>query len=120
MTWQERASRHLIRYAGSFSSIPVAKARGATLWDTAGRTYLDFSSGQMCATIGHNHPRVIAALQQAATRSLHLNSWILAPEVVDLAERLCALLPETLQKAILLSTGSESTEVVLKLAKQYT
>jgi 2,2-dialkylglycine decarboxylase (pyruvate) len=64
MTWQERASKHLIRYAGSFSPILVAQARGATLWDTEGHTYLDFSSGQVCATIGHNHPRVNVALQQ--------------------------------------------------------
>jgi acetylornithine/succinyldiaminopimelate/putrescine aminotransferase len=50
----------------------------------------------MCATIGHNHPRVVKALELSAQRILHLNSTLLAPETVELAERLASLLPPSL------------------------
>ena len=46
----------------------VEWGRGATIRDVDGREYLDFSSGQMCATLGHNHPRVIQAIQEKCRR----------------------------------------------------
>ncbi len=114
-----RANAHLIRYCADWSPPVIERGRGATVTDVDGRQYLDFSSGQMCATVGHNHPRVVAAIQGSADRVLHLNSRTLSPETIELAERLAALLPPPLEKSIFLSTGSESNEVALKLAKHY-
>jgi 2,2-dialkylglycine decarboxylase (pyruvate) len=113
----ELADRHLIRYAPGFAPFIVDHARGSWVWDTDGRRILDFTSGQICSTIGHNHPRIVEAIRAACDRVLHLNSWMLSEEVVRLAARLAELLPAPLSKAIILNTGSESNEVAIRIAK---
>jgi 2,2-dialkylglycine decarboxylase (pyruvate) len=81
---------------------------------------LDFTSGQICSTLGHNHPRIGAAVRGALEEVVHLNSWMLSEPVLALAERLASLFPDGLDKVILLNTGSEANEVALKLAKMHT
>jgi 2,2-dialkylglycine decarboxylase (pyruvate) len=112
--------RFLIRYAGGFAPFVVARAEGAWVETADGRRVLDFTSGQICSTIGHNHPRITGAIRQALDRVMHLNSWMLSEPVLALAERLVSLLPAPLGKVILLNTGSEANEVALKLAKMHT
>jgi 2,2-dialkylglycine decarboxylase (pyruvate) len=112
--------RFLIRYAGSFAPFVVSGASGAWVETTDGRRVLDFTSGQICSTLGHNHPRIAAAIRQALDEVVHLNSWMLSEPVLALAERLVSLVPAPLDKVILLNTGSEANEVALKLAKMHT
>jgi 2,2-dialkylglycine decarboxylase (pyruvate) len=114
--WDE----HLIRYGMPFAPHLIAKARGTLIWDTEGRQILDFTSGQMCATLGHNHPRIIEAIRQACEGALHLFSGMLSPPVVALSQRLAAFLPPHLSKSLFLSTGAESNEAALKMAKLHT
>jgi 2,2-dialkylglycine decarboxylase (pyruvate) len=109
--------RHLIRYGMEMTPRLIAKARGALLWDTEGREILDFTSGQMCATIGHNHPAILAAIQRACEGALHLYSGMVGPAVVELAARLAAMLPPSLSKSLFLSTGGEANEAALRMAK---
>ena len=111
--------RFLIRYAGGFAPFVVARAEGAWVETADGRRVLDFTSGQICSTIGHNHPRIAEAVRQALDRVMHLNSWMLSEPVLALAERLASLVPAPLGKVILLNTGSEANEVALKLAKMH-
>ena len=113
--WDE----HLIRYGMPFAPRLVAKARGTLIWDSDGREILDFTSGQMCATIGHNHPRIVEAIRDACDGALHLFSGMLSPAVVALSQRLAAMLPPHLSRALFLSTGGESNEAALKLAKMH-
>jgi 2,2-dialkylglycine decarboxylase (pyruvate) len=110
----------MVRYADGFFPFFVERAEGSYVYDDSGRRILDFTSGQMCATLGHNHPAVIAALERSGRRAIHLLSWMLAPEVVDLCRELAALLPPTLQKTLLLNTGSESNEAALRMARMAT
>ena len=112
--------RFLIRYAGGFAPEPIVRAEGAWLETASGKRVLDFTSGQICSTLGHNHPRVNAAVRDALGSVSHLNSWMLSEPVLALGERLAGLFPEPLDRVVLLSTGSESTEVALKLAKLHT
>jgi 2,2-dialkylglycine decarboxylase (pyruvate) len=112
--------RFLIRYAGSFAPFIVTSAGGAWVETADGRRVLDFTSGQICSTLGHNHPRIAAAVRQALDEVVHLNSWMLSEPVLALAERLASLFPAPLEKVILLNTGSEANEVALKLAKMHT
>ena len=114
--WDE----HLIRYGMPFAPRLIAKARGTLIWDTDGREILDFTSGQMCATLGHNHPRIVEAIREACDGALHLYSGMLSPAVVALSQRLAALLPPRLSKSLFLSTGGEANEAALKLAKLHT
>src|SRR5215467_12749969 len=110
----------LIRYAREFAPFIVARASGAWIETTEGQRILDFTSGQICSTIGHNHPRIVAAVQQSLEEVIHLNSWMLSEPVLALAERLVALVRSSLEKVILVNTGGEANEVALRLAKMYT
>lgn len=115
-----RAEEHLLFYGREFSEPVIVKAQGAHIYDESGRAIIDFSSGQMCATVGHNHPAVAGAIRAACDDAIHLDSTKLSPAVIELAEELCALLPPQLQKAMFLSTGGESNEAALRLAKLHT
>ena len=114
---QDAVERHMIRYIGDFPPFFVERAEGSYFYDDSGRRMLDFTSGQMCATLGHNHPAVVGAIRRSCERAIHLFSWILAPEVVELCRELAGLLPPQLQKVILLNTGSEANEAAIRMAK---
>lgn len=114
------AQRYMLRYSRSFCPRIIREARGAILVDRDGREILDFTSGQICSTIGHNHPRIVEAIEAACRRVIHLNSWMLTEEVIRLCQRLGALLPAPLEKVLLLNTGSESNEVAFRIARMHT
>jgi len=116
---RDERERFLIRYAGGFAPFTVARAEGSWVETTDGRRILDFTSGQICSTLGHNHPRIGAAIRKSVETVLHLNSWMLSEPVLALGERLAGLVPG-LDRVILLNTGSEANEVALKLAKMVT
>jgi 2,2-dialkylglycine decarboxylase (pyruvate) len=109
--------RHLIRYGGDFLPVVISRAHGSYLYDEGGRAILDFTSGQMCAILGHDHPAVRAAVEKALGEVVHLYSNMLSPAVIRLGEALAGLLPPALQKAMFLSTGAESNEAALRMAK---
>ena len=116
----DERQQYLIRYAGGFAPEVIARAEGAWIETLDGRRILDFTSGQICSTLGHNHPRINAAIRGALDEVVHLNSWFLSEPVLGLAERLVELFPDPLDRVVLLNTGSEATEVALKLAKMHT
>lgn len=116
----DERERFLIRYAGGFAPFTVAHAEGAWVETTDGRRILDFTSGQICSTLGHNHPRIAAAIRESLNTVVHLNSWMLSEPVLELAARLAGLVPAPLDRVMLLNTGSEANEVALKLAKMHT
>jgi 2,2-dialkylglycine decarboxylase (pyruvate) len=113
-------ARHLIRYGGDFPDLLVEEAEGSWLTTEDGRRILDFTSGQMCATLGHGHPAIAAAMREASGRVVHLFSGFLSRDVTELARELMALLPEPLTRAMFLSTGGEANEAALRLAKLHT
>jgi len=108
---------NLLHYGRDFQSELIVRAKGSYLYTEGGHEILDFSSGQMCATIGHNHPNITAAMAKAGETVLHLDSTMLSRDVVDLIEQLCALLPDPLNKGMLLNTGGEANEAAIRLAK---
>ena len=110
----------LIRYGGDFWPEPIVRASGSFVETASGRRVLDFTAGQICATIGHNHPRVVAEIRRALDDVIHLNSWMLSPPVIELASALIATLPPSLAKAIFVSTGGEAIEIAVRMAKLYT
>ncbi len=113
------AGRHLIRYGGSFDPAIIERARGSFVFDADDRPILDFTSGQMSALVGHSHPRIVATVQRQMEKVAHLFSGMLSRPVVDLAERLAALAPG-LDRVMLLSTGAESNEAAIRMAKLVT
>ena len=116
----DKRTDFLIRYAHDFAPFIVARASGSWIETTEGQRILAFTSGQICSTIGHNHPRLVAAVQRSLEEVIHLNSWMLSEPVLALAERLIELVGPQLDKVILVNTGGEANEVALRLAKMYT
>jgi 2,2-dialkylglycine decarboxylase (pyruvate) len=117
--WSE-ADRHLIRYGSAFTPRIIERAAGAYVYDSDGAAILDFTSGQMSAVLGHSHPDVVAAVSASISTLDHLYSGMLSRPVVDLATRLSDTLPQSLSRTMLLSTGAESNEAAIKMAKLYT
>lgn len=117
----DTARRHLIRYgpAGFIPSI-IERAEGCYLYDENGRAILDFTSGQMSSLLGHAHPAVVETVSRSIATLDHLFSGMLSRPVVDLAEALSDTLPAQLSKTMVLSTGGESNEAAIKMAKLYT
>ena len=110
-------AEHVFRYTAEFSDTIVASADGAVVRDRDGREILDFTSGQMSAILGHAHPEIVETVRDAVERLDHLHSSFLSDPVIDLANALNDLLPESLCKVLPLSTGGESNEAALKMAK---
>ncbi|MGW4769132.1 aspartate aminotransferase family protein [Nocardia sp. NPDC004278] len=116
------ADRHLVRYAGAgeFTREIIARAEGSFLYTESGREILDFTSGQMSAILGHGHPDIVATVRRQIGELDHLFSGMLSRPVVDLARRLAETLPEPLAKVLLLTTGAESNEAAIRMAKLVT
>ena len=111
---------HLIRYGGDAYPEIIDRAQGCYVWDAAGRKILDFTSGQMCATVGHNHPNIVAAIRKSCDTALHLFSGMIPRSVVQLAEALAKILPRPLSRSLFVNTGSESNDAAIKMAKLHT
>src|SRR5438128_3100117 len=89
--WLELARRYCFRVRLDRSDLagPVfERAEGSIVWDVDGREYLDFNSGQMCSTLGHNHPRIVEAVAGALRTMIHSSSTFFNVEELQLAEKL--------------------------------
>ena len=112
------ARDYLLRYGGDAFPGLFTRAKGSVVWDDEGREILDFTSGQMCATIGHNHPAILAAMREAGERALHLFSGMIPEVVAELGRTLAEdWLPAPLKRSLFINTGAESNEAALRLAK---
>jgi 2,2-dialkylglycine decarboxylase (pyruvate) len=118
---REAARAFLVRYGGdSFPNLFVS-ARGSSVRDDTGREILDFTSGQMCATIGHNHPALVEAVRRAGEKAYHLFSGMIPEVVAELGRTLARdWMPGGLTKSLFVNTGAESNEAALRMARMYT
>lgn len=115
------AQEFMVRYGGDTFPNLFRSARGSVVIDDTGREILDFTSGQMCATIGHNHPAIVRAVHEAGEKAFHMFSGMIPEVVAELAQRMAYdWMPAPLSKSIFINTGSESNEVALRMAKMYT
>jgi len=117
MKHEPSIDHHLLHYGRDFRQELIVRTKGSYLYSENGRAILDFSSGQMCATIGHNHLAIIKAMAKAGESVIHLDSTMLSPDVIALADILCNLLPKPLNKVQFLNTGGEANEAAIRLAK---
>jgi len=101
--------------------LPVAShGDGAYLVDTEGKYYLDASGGAAVSCLGHSDAEVIDAIrQQAGTLAFAHTGFFTSAPAESLADRLIAHAPAGLDRAYLVSGGSEAVEAALKLARQY-
>jgi glutamate-1-semialdehyde 2,1-aminomutase len=95
----------------------IRRANGAYIWDADGTRYTDYVGSWGPAIVGHAHPAVIEAVQRAATDGLSFGAPTEAE--VEIAERLCAMLP-SLEMVRLVSSGTEATMSAIRLARGFT
>jgi 4-aminobutyrate aminotransferase / (S)-3-amino-2-methylpropionate transaminase / 5-aminovalerate transaminase len=118
----ERKTQAVADPLSVFLPIVIAEARGATVTDVDGNTFVDFTGGVGCLNVGHAHPQVVAAVQEQAASFLHTDFTIVPYEIyVEYAERLTALAPFSgPAKAAFFNAGTEAVENAVKFARGYT
>jgi len=95
----------------------LVKGRGATVYDSDGREYLDFVAGVAVNNLGHCHPRVVVALQKQAQRLMHVsNHYHIEPQVA-LAKELVK--HSFADKVFFCNSGTEAVEAAVKLGRRY-
>jgi glutamate-1-semialdehyde 2,1-aminomutase len=92
----------------------ITKAQGPYFWDAEERRYIDYIGSWGPAIVGHAHPKVVQAVQEAAARGLSFG----APTEgeIDMAEEICKLVP-SIEQVRLVSSGTEATMSALRLAR---
>lgn len=103
----------------TYAPQPVAFERGdgAWLYDTDGRRYLDLLSGIAVNTLGHNHPRLVAAIADQASKIIHTSNLFEIPLRTALAQRLVDLSGMT--NVFFCNSGLEANEAAIKIARKY-
>jgi acetylornithine/N-succinyldiaminopimelate aminotransferase len=103
----------------TYGRLPIALShgRGCRVWDTDGRSYLDALGGIAVNTLGHAHPRLVAALQDQVGKLIHTSNYYLSPLQETLAATLCEL--SGLSAVFFANSGLEANEGALKIARKY-
>ena len=115
-------SPHLAQTSPFPMGIEVERAEGCYIFDTNGKRYLDLISGIAVANIGHRHPHVIQAIKDQLDKFQHVIPFGEFPQSPQnkLADKLASLLPDQLNTAYFVNSGTEANEAALKLAKRVT
>ncbi|MBV7388333.1 aspartate aminotransferase family protein [Pasteurellaceae bacterium TAE3-ERU1] len=96
--------------------IPVRGA-GSRVWDQAGKSYIDFTSGIAVNALGHCHPEVVAVLQAQSETLWHSSNWFTNEPVLALASKLAQL--TFADRTFFCNSGAEANEAALKLARRF-
>ena len=102
--------------------ITIDSAKGSYVYDSDGKSYLDFIAGVSACTLGHCHPKIVSAIKKQADRYLHVMVYgeFAQEPSVKLAKELAEVLPKKLGVTYLVNSGTEAIEGAIKLAKRVT
>ena len=103
----------------TYGRLPIALShgQGCRVWDVNGKSYLDALGGIAVNTLGHNHPRLVPALQDQIAKMIHCCNYYHIPNQEVLARKLVELSGMT--NVFFCSTGLEANEAALKLARKF-
>ena len=112
----EAASPHVMN---TYGRVPIALShgQGCRVWDINGKAYLDGLGGIAVNTLGHNHPKLVPALQDQIAKIIHSSNYYHVPGQEVLAKKLVELSGMT--NVFFCSTGLEANEAALKLARKF-
>ncbi|AYQ28785.1 MULTISPECIES: aspartate aminotransferase family protein [unclassified Polaromonas] len=112
----EAASPHVMN---TYGRLPIAldHGQGCRVWDVNGKSYLDALGGIAVNTLGHNHPKLVPALQEQIGKLIHSSNYYHVPLQETLAAKLVEL--SGLENVFFCSTGLEANEAALKLARKF-
>ena len=112
----EAASPHVMNTYGRLP-IALSHGQGCRVWDINGKSYLDALGGIAVNTVGHNHPKLVPALQDQIGKLIHSSNYYHVPLQEILAAKLVEL--SGLENVFFCSTGLEANEAALKLARKF-
>ena len=99
--------------------ISIDHGDGSAVFTAEGDRYLDFFGGVLTTMIGHNHPKVTAAVQEQAAKVMHTSTLYLNEPMIELAERICRLSGIPDARVFFTASGSEANDTALLLATSY-
>ena len=100
--------------------LPIAAGAGSTFWDYQGNAYLDFSSQLVNLNLGHQHPDLVAAIQQQAGRLATIQPSMANDVRGELARRIARVAPGTLDKVFFTNGGADANEYAVRMARRVT
>jgi taurine---2-oxoglutarate transaminase len=120
---QELDAKHVLHswsVQGQISPLPVAGAEGRYFWDYDGNRYLDFASQLVNVNLGHQHPKVVAAIVEQAQKLTTIGPPMAHEARSELARLLAEVTPGDLTMSFFTNGGAEANENAIKLARWYT
>lgn len=122
MNLRQAFLQHVAQTSDAPLAIAASHAQGIYIHTIDGKQLIDLISGIAVSSLGHSHPKIVAAVQAQAANYMHLmvyGEYVEQPQV-RLAERICSVLPKNLNSVYFTNSGTEATEGALKLAKRFT
>ena len=99
--------------------ISIDRGEGSHVFSVGGDRYLDFFGGVLTTMIGHNHPKVAAAVAEQAAKVMHTSTLYLNEPMIELAERICRLSGIPDARVFFTSSGTEANDTALLLATSH-
>ena len=115
--YKEYVNPPLARFMKIAGSPIEDHALGCRVWDNTGRSYLDFCGGYGVFTLGHSHPKVVAAVKRQLDRMSLSTRVFFNEQMALLAKELAAIAPGDLQISFFSNSGTEAVEAALKMAR---
>ncbi|MCL2888653.1 MAG: acetylornithine transaminase [Elusimicrobia bacterium] len=112
----EIEAKHYLPVFGRFP-IVLEKGNGAVLYDTDGKKYLDFFAGIAVSILGHNHPALVKAISEQASKLIHCTNYYHTEIQARLVEKLAKL--SGLERVFLANSGTEAVEGAIKIARKW-
>jgi acetylornithine/LysW-gamma-L-lysine aminotransferase len=100
--------------------VNVARGKGAMLWDTSGKQYIDCMGGYGVALVGHCNDRVVNAIKKQADALITAHMSVYNETRLEFLKKMAAVAPEGLTKMFFTNSGTESVEAALKFARKFT
>lgn len=118
MTTSEAFQQHVLPTYGRFPLVPV-RGDGCRLWDDAGRCYLDFCTGIAVCSLGHCHPRLVAAIREQAGTLIHVSNLYQIPLQAALAGEINEHHVKLPGKVFFSNSGAEANDGLIKAARRF-
>jgi acetylornithine/N-succinyldiaminopimelate aminotransferase len=110
-------ARHVVQSYGR-QPVVLTRGKGALVWDVNGKEYIDCVAGIAVNNLGHCHPRVVAAIQEQASKLIHTSNLYYTDIQPELAEKLTQI--TNMDRVFFCNSGTESVEAAMKLARKRT
>lgn len=108
--------KKIVNNYGSFDVV-FEKSKGATMWASDGKKYIDFIAGIGVNCLGHNYKPLVRAISKQARRQIHISNYYFSDVGLDFAENLLRL--TGFERGYFGNSGAEANEAAIKLARKY-